>query len=849
MRAPAWLEDLRCDAIYAGRGLLRARGYALTAILSLALGIGANATVFSLVDALLLRRLPVAQPEQLVILTDPAVGGAAGGLILGERDHVSFDEFQTLRARMQSFSGLFASEAFTDIWNASIDGKTGERVRTRFVSGEYFAVLGVSPVLGRTFSAGDEEGPGSAPYAVISHAYWQRRFAGSASVLDSRIRIADADLEVIGVTPPGFLGESVGEIPDMWVPVVMQRAVMPGVNWLASSNLMWLHAIGRLKPGIGLAQAQAEADLVFGAMLRERSAQFASNPDVAANVLKQHLLLRDASRGTSMLRGTYTTPLVILMGFVLLVLAIACASVATLLLARVSLRRKELDIRIAVGAGRFRIFRQLATESLVLSLIAGAVGSTFAYAGVRLLVAVVLDGAQFPVSLDGVADLGIRADVRMLGFTIGLGLLTVFAFGFAPAWSIARVRPGTSPGFAWSASPAGDRRGASRKLVAVQVALSVVLLMGAGWFVQTLRNLENVDLGYSRQIAQLRVDFQSGGYDRERLAVAYEAVRDRLAGVPGVRDVAYSTTGLLGDNYLPIRVEGSSRAGGVVKVVAVGPDYFARLGIPIVSGRGIERLDGPSTMPVCVVNQALASLYFGQDDPRGRYVVQGTTRFQVVGVVGNTRDTMSYPASFADNLRAEVKPTFYPALAQPIRVYPLTMAFQLLTRGDPAEVITAAQDAVRSLNAGLSVARASTLDAEVHRLVGQERTLAQLATVVGGAALLLACIGLYGLFASLVARRTREIGVRMALGAHRGNIANMVLREVATLVLIGLAIGIPVSLAVARYVRSQIFGLGAADPQTLLAVFAIVSTVAAVAGYLPARQATRIDPLRAVRSE
>ena len=842
----AWLNDLGRDAIGAWRGFLSAGGFAATAILTLALGIGVTTTVFSLVDALLLRPLPVANPEQLVILTNPTVGGAAGGLILGERDHVSYDEFQALRAGMRSCSGMFAAEAFTDTLVASIDGPA-ERVRMKFVSGEYFAVLGVPAILGRTFTANEEHGPGSAPYAVLSHAYWQRRFAGSPSALDSRIRIANADLDIVGVAPPGFLGESVGEAPDVWIPTVMQPAAMPGTNWLGSSNLMWLHAIGRLKPGATVAQAQAEADLVFGAMLRETSARFVSNPDVAANVLKQHLLLRHASRGVSMLRGTYATGLLILMGFVTLVLAIACASVAILLLARASARRKEVDVRLAIGASQFRIFRQLVTESLVLSLIAGALGSAFAYAGVRLLVAMVLDSAE---SLDGIAALGVRADLRMLLFTIGLCLLTAVVFGLAPAWSAARVRPSTNPAIGSRASmehATGHRAG--HALVIVQVALSVVLLIGAGWFVRTLRNLENVNLGYSRQLAQLRVDFRSGGYERDRLAAGYEAVRDRLAGVPGVRDVSYSTTGLLGDNYVPIRVEGSKQPGGVVKVVAVGPDYFTRLGIPVLSGRGIERLDGASASPVCVVNHALASFYFGDDDPLGKYVMQGTTRFQVVGVVNDTRDTLSYPASFADNLRAAVKPTFYPSLAQPIRQYPFTVVFQLLTHGDPAEVITSAQAAVQSFNPGLSVTTASTLAADIHERVGRERTVAQLATVVGGVALLLSCIGLYGLFSSLVTRRTNEIGVRMALGAPQRAITRMVLREVAALVLIGLTIGVPASLGVARVVRSQVFGLGAADPQTLVVVFVIVCTVAIIAGSLPARRASRIDPLLAVRSE
>ncbi len=843
-RGIAWLDDFRRDVGYAVRALFRARGFAATTILTLALGIGANTTIFSLIDALVLRQLPVPDPEQLVILTDPAAGGAAGGLILGERDHVSFGEFQALRAAMASggmgaFSGMFAAQAWTTTSSARVGGQAGEDIRTKLVSGEYFAVLGVPAVLGRTFTAGDEKGPGSAPYAVISHSYWQRRFSGAPSVLGARIRIADADLTIIGVASAGFTGEAVGEAPDAWVPYVMQPQLTPGLDWLGRSNIMWLHAVGRLNRGVRLAQAQAEADIVFGRMLRELSATFTNNPGIAANVLQQHLTLRDASRGISTLRGEYTAPLYILMGFVVLVLVIACASVATLLLARGTARAKELDIRAAIGASCFRILRQLLTESLVLSMVAGVAGSAIAFAGTRLLVALVLGDETNAGQAVILADLGIWPDLRTLLFTFALCLLTVVAFGLAPAISGARLRAGGGAIASSARMTEVSRRRSSYALVAVQVALSVMLLIGAGWFVRTLRNLEAADLGYSRRIVQMNVSFRDGGYERAQLGVVYESLRNRLAALPGVKSVTYSTAGLFGDDYLPIAIEGSPRPGGVAKVTSVSPGYFTGIEIPIVRGREIEPRDSGSPTPACVINEALASRYFADANPVGRYLVQGTTRCEIVGVAGNARDMKTFSVSFADYLRGDVEPVHYRAAGRCTQC-PANIAYQLVTVGDPAAAVPAARAAIQSFNRGLSLTTAWTVDERVRALVRQERIVAQLASAVGGAALLLACIALYGLLSQIVTRRTNEIGIRMALGARPGSIAAMILRDVAVLVLIGLAIGVPASLASARLVRSQVFGLGAADSQTLVVVIGVIvsspSRLTLVGRLLPAQE-------------
>lgn len=847
-RGLPWLDDFARDVLHSVRGFVRAPAFTLTAVLTLAVGIGANTAIFSLIDAVILRPLPVSHPHELVILTNPAIGGAAGGLRLGERDHVTFSEFETLRERMTSFSGMFGAAGYTATFSGMVNGQAAEELKAKMVTNEYFTMLGVPAVAGRTFVAGVDDGPGSSPYAVISHAYWQRRFGGSASALGARLRIADANLTIIGVAPQGFLGESVGEPPDLWIPAVMQPQLMPGMNWVRRGNIMWLHAFGRLKPGVTLAAAQAEANVVFAQMLQELSRRL--NPRIAQDVLQQHMTLRDASRGASTLRGNYTMPLYILMGLVALVLTIACTSVATLLLARAGARRKEFDIRLAVGAGRFRLMRQLLTESLVLSIIAGLLGGVLAFLGVRLLVATVLGSNDQGQGIT-LAELGIQPDVRVLLFTGCVCLLTVLVFGVAPAWRAVRATPLRSLSRPMLFRVARGKVGHS--LVVWQVALSVVLLIGAGWFLRTLRNLDSVDLGYPRQIAQMMVRMPVSRNAQEAAAITFDEVRDRLATLPGVRAVTYSQTGLLGDNYLPIRIEGfraSSPADTLVKIVQIGPDYFSGIGIPMLRGRGIERRDVAGGPPVCVVNQAFATFFFGETDPIGRFVIAGDTQWEIVGVSRDARDTMTYPLSFAANLRQGAARTFYPAAAQRDADGAFESAtFQLMTSDDPAAVLSAARAAVPSIHPALTVGTSETLDAQVNRLTSQERTIAQLATVIGSVALSLACIGLYGLLSHLVTQRTNDIGIRLALGAKRHEIIALVLRELGVLVALGILIGIPVSLGAAGLVRSQLFGLTPTDLPTLAGVLALVCIVAAIAGYVPARRAANINPLVAIRTE
>jgi predicted permease len=840
-------EELRQDFVYGARMLAKSPGFTTVAVLSLALGIGANTAIFSLIDTVLLKMLPVKDPQQLVALTDPTSNGVSIGTSNGERGNLSTREFEALRDRSQSFSGMLAAQSQLDRQNVRIDGKAPEEMKTRLVSGGYFTVLGAAASVGRTFTAADEHGAGTAPYAVLSYEYWQRRFGGSASVLDSRIHVGKADLSVIGVAQPNFLGENVGEAPDAWIPLDMQPRIMPGRMWLEddpshiAEKVMWLHVIGRLKPGVSRQQAQANVDVVFKQVVAEEFSKLSqSQPDI----LKQNLKLHDAGNGVSSLRGDFADPLYVLMAVVALVLLIACANVANLLLARAAARQKEMGVRLSLGAGRARIIRQFLTESLMLSIAGGVIGSLLAVVGVRLLIRMVTTGPDAML-------LDVRPDLRVLGFTIGVCLLTGLAFGFAPAWRSAGVNISNTLKEAGRGLTAGASKiGLGKILVSGQIALSVMLLIGAGWFIRTLRNLENVNLGYQRQkLVVVGVDLLSAGYSGERLPIVFRELNDRLARIPGVRAVTYSQNGLFsgsesGDR---ITVEGykpQKRDDVLARFDQVGPNYFATVGIPLLLGRDIGPQDAASSEAVCVVNEAFAKFYFGTANPIGKHVRDDfpdtLKTFVIVGVARDARD---------HSLRREVFRRFYLSALQPLGGYSPFMNYEIRTYGDPTQVLQAARREILALNPSIPIGSVKRLETLVDDRLRQERMIAQLSTVFGGLALLLACVGLYGVLSYAVAQRTNEIGIRMALGAERGAVVGMVLRETAVLIVIGLIVGVPASLACARLIESKLFGLKPADPVTLGAALGIMIAVAVASGYLPARRASRVDPLNALRYE
>jgi len=841
------IAELRQDFVYGIRLLAKSPGFTTVAVLSLALGIGANTAIFSLIDSVLLKMLPVRDPQQLVALTDPTNSGTSIGTSTGERGELSTREFEALRDRTQVFSGVFAAQAEMDRQNASIDGKAPEELHTRLVSGDYFTVLGASTAMGRPFTAADEHGPGTAPYIVISYDFWQRRFGGSPAALGSHIRIGKADLAIIGVAQPHFLGENVGEAPDLWIPLDMQPQVMPGRMWLAddpgriAEKVMWLQVIGRVKPGVSRKQAQANVDVVFKQVVAE---EFAKLSQSQPGILKQNLVLHDAGTGVSSLRGDFADPLYVLMAVVGLVLVIACANVANLLLARATSRQKEMGVRLALGAGRTRIIRQFLTESLTLSVAGGILGALLAVYGVRLLVAMVHQDS-------GSMFLDVRPDPRVLLFTIGVSLLTGLVFGLAPAWRSARVNVSSTLKEAGrGVTASGAKIGAGKILVAGQIGLSVMLLIGAGWFIRTLRNLENVNLGYPRdKLVLVNVDFLSAGYSGPRMPLAYNEVRERLARIPGVRAVTYSGNGLFsgsesGDR---ISVEGykSQKPQDLhARFDQTGPNYFATVGIPILLGRDIGPQDVASAESVCVVNEAFAKFYFGSQNPIGKHVTDEfpDTRktFTIVGVARDARD---------HSLRREIARRFYLPAAQPLGDFNPDLNYEIRTMGEPGAVIQAVRQTIQAYDPAIPIGKVRPFVAILDGNMQQERIIAQLSTVFGAVALLLAAIGLYGVLSYAVAQRTNEIGIRMALGAQRGTVIRMVLRETAVLIAIGLAAGVPASLVCGRLVQSKLFGLKPADPATLAVALGIMIVVAVASGYLPARRAAKVDPLIALRYE
>jgi len=836
------------DFRFAFRMLGKTPGFTIAAIVSLALGIGANTAIFSLIDAVMLKLLPVENPRELVSLTEPGQSGVSIGMSNGVRGLLSTREFDGLHSRTQSFAGIFAVESQMVKFGATIDGQSQEDLRTRLVSPDYFSVLGVHTAAGRTFTPVDDHGTGTAPYAVASYAFWQRRFGGSPEIFEKDVRINKASLRIIGVAGPRFQGENVGEMPDLWIPLSEQPLLMPGREWLHDSvdkpfdKVMWLQVIGRLKPGVSLQQAQANVNIVFHQIVVE---EFDKLPqDQLKDTLKQSVELHPAGTGLSSLRD-FAEPLYVLMAISGMVLLIACANVANLLLARAASRQKEIGVRIALGAQQSRLVRQFLTESILLSLTGGCAGVFVAFAGVRILIRMVQQGST-PIALD------VTPDWRVLTFTIAVSLLTGIAFGLAPAWRSLRVNVSSTLKEAGRGMTASSSRiGLGKSLVIAQIAISVVLLIGAGWFVRTLRNLENIDLGYSRdRLALLDIDPMSAGYKGERLPALYHELQSRLRAVPGVRSVAYSQNGLFSGSESgdQITVEGYSpqkKGDGSSRFDQIGPEYFSSIGIPILLGREITTRDNKTAPKVCVVNEAFAKFFFGKANPLGKHITDlfpgSVATMEIVGVVRNVRD---------HSLRGEIDRRFYLPVDQPMDGdFSPFMTFEIRASSDLPAVIQAARKAIRDYDPALRIEGVDPLTALVDGRLTQEKLIAQLSSGFGALALLLGCIGLYGVLSYGVAMRTGEIGIRMALGAQRGRVIRMILRETSILLLIGLAIGVPAALACARFIESKLYGLKPADPGTLAAAILIMIAVAMLSGYLPARRASRTDPLRALHYE
>jgi predicted permease len=847
MEITSWLNTVSRDALHAIRLFARNPIFTIVALLSLATGIGANTAVFSIIDAALLRSLPVKAPHELVILTDPDASGVSSGLDTGTRRLLSYSEFAQLREHAASFSGLCATEAELNRWHIRIAGGATEEARGRLVSEDYFLVLGVRPAAGRFFSPGDAKGAGQDPYVVISDEYWKRRFGGNASIVGGSIHVGNANLTVIGVAEAGFHGETVGESPDFWMPLMMQPLVIPGRDWLNENpsqmtKIMWLHVLGRLKPGTGASQAQTEINVLFRRIL-ENSFPASLDSELRKQALDQRLVLHDARTGVFANRDDFTQQLLLLLAAAIVVLAIACINVANLLLARGADRHREVAVRISLGATRGRVVRQFLTESLVLALMGGISGLLVAWGALHLL-------TRLLSAVRSGLELSPGMDWRVLSFNLCFALGTGIVFGLAPALRGAELDLYQGLRDSGRVTASSGKLKLTKGLAVCQIGLSLAAVILAGLFLRTLWNLQAVGLGYPREkLLLITVDGVHAGYKGPALTNLWRDLEARMQSLPGVRSVSYSINGLFGGNEADdeIQVEGYKPRREEEKISqfdVIGPGYFSTLGIPLLRGREFGLQDGPHAPSVAVVNEAFADRFFAGRNPLGMHITEGTGNqvkvMQVIGVARNARD---------HSLRGEVPPRFYVPGDQGIDGPNEWAIFEIRTEGEPEQMLATVRKAIVGVNENLYPTRGQPLTLLLENNMAHPRMIARLCTLFGILGLLLAAGGLYGVLSYSIARRTNEIGIRMALGAAPGKVASMVLRETGVMLLTGAALGTALTTISTRFISSRLYGLSTLDPLTIAAAICLFGVVAVLAAFIPAMRAARVSPITALRHE
>jgi len=846
------IETLIHDLRYSLRTLAKNPAFTTVTVLTLGLGIGVNTAIFSLINTVMIKSLPVKQPERLVLFQwvsktwpsmIPSLRGSwdtdkSGRVVCTSFTPVAFEE---ARAKNQVLSRICAFFD-ADRLNLVVGGQAGLAVAD-LVSGDYFSTLGVLPILGRALTPADDrlEAPRA---AVISYGYWMRRFGGDASVVNKSVTLNGIPFTIVGVTPPEFFGVQPGRSVDLWAPIQSEKQVLPDDDW--NRTYWYLLMMGRLKAGLSQSQALPNLQVIF------RQSVTAGIKSLPKEAEIPHLELETGSKGLDSLRSEFSQPLFILMTVVGLVLLIACANVANLLLERANSRRREIAVRLALGAGRGRLIRQLLTESAALSIAGGVAGLLLAYWASNLFV-IMMSSGRNPIALH------VRPDAYVLAFTASLSVLTALLVGLAPALrgTSLDLTPAlkAGPGGA-SGAPrrfAGRRFGLAKGLVVAQVAISLVLLVGAGLFVRTLTNLEHENIGFDRRnLLLFGIDPTQQGYKEVRRARFYEDLRRGLSAIPGIRSVSLSAEPMLNagvimlgvelDAYTPPLSPGSNDRSISVDVNKVGPDFFETMGIPLLLGRTIQAQDSATSPKVAVVNEAFVHKYLDGHDPVGQragWDGEARSTMEIVGVVKNSR---------YGELRRDPPPTFYVPYAQ----YPDDMGamyFEVRTAGDPKHWLASVGDVVRSLDKQVPIFDAKTQTEEIDEAVFQERIFARLTSLFGVLAALLACLGLYGLMSYSVARKRNEIGIRMALGARRAGILTGVLGEALGLVLLGLALGVPVALGATRLISSQLYRLKPNDALTLVLATLVLAAVAILAGYIPACRATKVDPVVALRDE
>ncbi len=861
VRSVRILDVLLQDARYSVRLLRKSPAFTSIAVLTLALGIGMNTAIFSLIEAVMFRSLPVRDPEGLVVLKwearkEPDSDGMADfGDCNDPRGHrlsgcsLPLPLVNEIPAQTNVFTSLAAS---TGIGQMDLLGGSGpaKRVQGQFISGGYFDMLGIMPAAGRLFSPADDQ-PSADPVVVLSYKLWQSQFAGSHAILGKTIRLNNKPYSVAGVAEPGFDSLSMANFFDLWVPLVQQKELAGRWSPLQTGMGSFSYTIlGRVKPGVPVSQAEAAASVVF------RNATVYRDRPIFKSDDEPHLKLKPAQKE---LRGRYhevLRPVYVLMLCAGILLLIACANVAGLLVARAASREREIAVRLALGAGRNRLLGQLLVESLTLSMIGGALGLLLAGWGARLLTAHLFGDNSRPPTFSP------HLDWRVLAFTAGMSILTGVIFGMAPAFRSLRVDLTPSLKSADSFSSAGTRRGRftmGNLLVATQVALAVVVLATAGLMMRTLSNLKSLDPGFdTSHLLLFSLNPRLEGYKGPQVGHLYRELQQRFSSLPGVKSVSYSWAPPLSGSHMVTMLHrpgtpAASKDRVKVDINQVGPGFFTTLKIPRLAGRDITPAEfeaasqsnpaEPGKLPEPVmVNQLFARTYYANQDPLAKIFGDslpdgkwpGSPGYEIVGVIGDARYS---------NLRDNVQPAIYIAARDG------DASFELRTTSDPASLASAVRRTLSSVDDNLTIVHVDTQEEQIDFLLSDDRMVAQLSSFFGLLALVLACMGLYGLLSYEVTRRTREIGIRMAIGAQAGNVVRLVVGHAALVAALGAVAGIGISLAVSRLVKSFLFGIKPGDPITLISVTVLLAMVALAACLLPARRATRVDPLIALRYE
>jgi predicted permease len=856
MRTSKIWEPLEQDVRYAFRSMAGSKLFTSMAVLSLALGLGANTAIYSFMNAVMLRALPVRHPEQLVILNwrakkDAPVVESHWGSDYDEpgggrtSPNFPYTAFQLLRDHNDVLSSLFGHMNGGRL-NLVIDGQA-ELVDGEHVSGDFFRGLGVTPAVGRLIEKEDDR-VGAPNIAVLTNEYWRTRFGASPSVIGKNIRINGASFTVAGVAAPDFYGVSPGVKPSVFLPLRNIGLTVPQRDdaLFNDGHYYWIELMGRLKPGATLPQTQAQLSGVFHNYVASTATKDRERADLPS------LWLQEGGSGVDALRREYSKPLWVLMAMAGLILAVACFNIANLLLARAASRRREIALRLSLGAGRFRIIRQLLTESLLLALLSGVAAIGVASLAIRFLLLLMTNGND-----DFSVKVGV--DWPVLAFTLLIALVSAIFFGLVPAFQASNVDITPALKETRASEPQakmrrfGVRFGLSQALVVGQIGISLLLVIAAGLFVRTLTNLHSVKLGFNAEnVLIFNLNGAKAGYTDDALKRFYQELEQRFQTIPGVRAATSSDIPLVGgwSSSTSIGIAGipeppEGQRGPNTSMAQVGTTFFETMEIPILIGRGIDKRDVDGAPRVGVVNQVFAEKYFRGENPVGRHFrLGGTTNGVDVEIVGVAR-TARY-----SSLKREIPPVTYTSwLQSPKTRQAREMFFELRTTGNPLALANSVRQIVHGVGPQVPVAEMTTEARRIDQTISQERTFAQLCTSFGGLALLMACVGLYGTMAYAVARRTGEIGIRMAVGATRGRVIRMVLGEVAVLSVFGLAIGLAGAYETTSFVKSFLFGVKPNDPIAIGASVSILIGCALLAGYVPAFRASRIDPMAALRNE